>query len=85
MSSTCHACGGSGWQVGSAGVCTPCDGTGRPDGQLSPHQVLVMAEMNRAKAHREQAHRVSMSLLAGVAALTAAAAAVLNIAMCGGW
>ena len=81
MSNTCHKCGGAGWAVGSPQVCTACNGTGRPDGQLSPHEVLMMADLDRLRTERRERHRTELGLLAGLFALTAAAACILSVVM----
>lgn len=76
MSSNCYVCGGTGWQ--GAGVpCAPCDGTGRPSGQLTPHEVMLLADMRRLKAARE----MHQELLRAGAALVLVALAGLSVAV----
>ena len=73
----CHCCGGAGWQVGTINPCAVCAGTGRPDGQLTPHEQMVMGEIERARAARADAVRFELAIFAGLVALLAAFAAAL--------
>ena len=84
MAGTCHRCAGSGWLFDQPVPCPACDGTGRPDGRLSPLQVMLRAELQRARDDRAALHRADIALGIGLASLAVAAAVAINVMLQGG-
>jgi len=70
----CYKCAGEGWAGDGYGTCEPCGGTGRKDGQLSPHEVITLARIRRLERRR-----VDAGLTLALLALLAAAAVVFQV------